>query len=74
MILKQQARLERLRAELNNEKAKLEAVKKEAAELEKYRLERQLADDNLVKQLLRDIKHLRYQCKELQSDGKSLIN
>lgn len=69
MILKQQARIERLRIELKSEKAKLVIMKQEIDELEKNRLESEINLD-MEKQLIREIKHLRYQCKELELDGK----
>lgn len=66
MILKQQARIERLRIELKTEKAKLVIMKQEIDELEKNRLKRERTiDAEVEKQLLMEIKHLRCQCEQL---------
>lgn len=73
VILKQQARIERLRIELKSEKAKLVIMKQEIDELEKNRLESEINLD-MEKQLIREIKHLRYQCKELELDGDAFYN
>nr|WMZ41605.1 TAB2-1 protein [Altica viridicyanea] len=73
VILKQQARIEKLRIELNTEKAKLVIMKDEIKELEKNRLESEIHIE-LEKQLLKEIKHLRYQCKDLELDGEAFYN
>ena len=67
VILKQQARIERLRIELKTEKAKLVIMKQEIADLEKNRLKRECSqtDSEVEKQLLLEIKHLRCQCEQL---------
>lgn len=66
VILKQQARIERLRIELKTEKAKLVIMKQEIADLEKNRLKRERTiDAEVEKQLLMEIKHLRCQCEQL---------
>ncbi|XP_074030581.1 TAK1-associated binding protein 2 isoform X2 [Leptinotarsa decemlineata] len=73
VILKQEARIERLRIELNTEKAKLVIMKQEVADLEKNRLEK-LADIEMEKQLTMEIRHLRRQCKVLELDGEAFYN
>ncbi|KAG5876376.1 hypothetical protein JTB14_032187 [Gonioctena quinquepunctata] len=73
VILKQQARIERLRIELNTEKTKLVIMKQEVADLEKNRLEK-LVDIEMEKQLTMEIKHLRRQCKVLELDGETFYN
>ncbi|KAJ8951558.1 hypothetical protein NQ318_020433 [Aromia moschata] len=66
VILKQQARIERLRIELKTEKAKLVIMTQEVADLEKNRLKRERTiDAEVEKQLLLEIKHLRFQCEQL---------
>lgn len=74
LLLKQKARLERLRTELNNGKERYAALKKEVEELEKKRLEsNHMADKELERQLEMEIKHLRNQCGKLEIDGKNII-
>lgn len=67
MLLKQQARIERLRIELRSEKAKLVVMQKEVTELEEDRLQaiKDKTDAQLAEQLRKEIAHLQYQCKEL---------
>ncbi|CAH1998306.1 unnamed protein product [Acanthoscelides obtectus] len=73
VILKQQAGLNRLYTELINEKAKLERLKEDVVEMENLRRKR-LADKELEKQLLMEIRHLRSQCKSLQPDDGPFYN
>lgn len=71
LLLKQKARLERLRTELNAGKARYTALKKEVEELEKKRLEsNHRVDREIERQLEMEIKHLRNQCGKLEIDGK----
>lgn len=65
-MIKQQARIERLRIELQTEKTKLTVMKQEVAELESKNLHR--ADEELEKQLQREIQHLRCQCERLTTE------
>ncbi|CAG9865322.1 unnamed protein product [Phyllotreta striolata] len=73
VILKQKARIERLRAELNAETARLAAIKREIEELERSRREYENVVDT-EKKLIKDIKHLRYQCKILEIDSDAFYN
>ncbi|VEN43675.1 unnamed protein product [Callosobruchus maculatus] len=73
VILKQQAGLNRLYTELMQEKAKLEKLKEDVAEMENLRRKR-ISDKELEKQLLMEIKHLRSQCKALQPDDGPFYN
>jgi predicted RNase H-like nuclease (RuvC/YqgF family) len=67
VILKQQARIERLKIELRSEKAKLEVMQGEVADLEGNRAKpiEYKIDAEVEKQLRREIKHLQYQCEQL---------
>ncbi|KAJ8923385.1 hypothetical protein NQ315_001943 [Exocentrus adspersus] len=66
VIIKQQARIERLRIELTTEKTKLVIMKQEVAELEKNRLKRkQSMDVDVEKRLQMEIESLRRQCETL---------
>ncbi|KYB26139.1 TAK1-associated binding protein 2 isoform B [Tribolium castaneum] len=67
VILKQQARIDRLKIELRTEKAKLEVMQKEVIDLEGRNrpLAIQPTDAEVEKQLRREIKHLQYQCEQL---------
>ncbi|KAJ3646650.1 hypothetical protein Zmor_024227 [Zophobas morio] len=67
VILKQQARIERLKIELRTEKAKLEVMQNEVADLEGNRVKpiEYKIDAEVEKQLRREIKHLQYQCEQL---------
>ncbi|XP_044253594.1 TGF-beta-activated kinase 1 and MAP3K7-binding protein 2 isoform X2 [Tribolium madens] len=67
VILKQQARIDRLKIELRSEKAKLEVMQKEVTDLEDRNrpLAIQPTDAEVEKQLRREIKHLQYQCEQL---------
>lgn len=73
VTLKQQARIERLRIELNTEKAKLVIMQQEIRELEKSRLESEV-NVEIERQLLQELKHLRYQCNDLELDGEAFYN
>lgn len=69
MVIRQQARIERLRIELKTEKAKLVILKREIAELEEQNVAVvKRADEELEKQLQREILHLQGQCKRLTSE------
>lgn len=71
LLLKQKARLERLRTELNNGKTRYAALQKEVEELENKRLENnRRVDREIERQLEMEIKHLRNQCGKLEIDGK----
>lgn len=63
-VIRQQARIERLRIELKTEKAKLIVLKQEIAELENNNKTNK-ADEELEKQLQKEIQHLRCQCERL---------
>ncbi|CAH1275577.1 unnamed protein product [Diabrotica balteata] len=73
LALKQQARIERLRLELNTEKAKLLLMKQEIQELEKSRLQSEI-NAEIEKHLIKEIKHLRFQCNDLELDGEAFYN
>ncbi|XP_028128056.2 TGF-beta-activated kinase 1 and MAP3K7-binding protein 2 isoform X1 [Diabrotica virgifera virgifera] len=73
LALKQQARIERLRIELNSEKAKLLIMNEEIQELEKSRLESE-KNAEIEKYLIKEIKHLRFQCNDLELDGEAFYN
>lgn len=62
-VIRQQARIERLRIELKTEKAKLIILKQEITELENTQNNK--ADEELEKQLQKEIQHLRCQCERL---------
>lgn len=74
VVIKQQARIERLRIELNTEKAKLIVMKQEVSELESNQnvaIVRR-TDEELEKQLEREILHLRCQCEQLTRECDKL--
>ena len=77
VILKQQARIERLKIELRTEKAKLEVMQNEVADLEGNRVKpiEYKIDAEVEKQLRREIKHLQYQCEQLalEADKSKII-
>lgn len=62
-MIRQQARIERLRIELKTEKTNLIILKKEINELENNQNKK--ADEELEKQLQKEIQHLRGQCERL---------
>lgn len=66
-MIRQQARIERLRIELRTEKAKLIILKQEIAELETTNQSNK-ADEELEKQLQKEIQHLRCQCEQLTQE------
>ncbi|CAG9817660.1 unnamed protein product [Phaedon cochleariae] len=72
LLLNQQARIERLRIEMKTRRAKLETVKQEIEELEKNRL--RLSRQDNENRLLMEIKHLTWQCKDLESDGEAFYS
>lgn len=72
LILKQKARLERLRTELNNSKSRCATLKKEVEDLEKKRLDVRV-DREIERQLELEIKHLRNQCGKMEINGKCCV-
>lgn len=63
-MIRQQARIERLRIELKTEKAKLVVLKQEIADLETIDQNKK-ADEELEMQLQKEIQHFRCQCERL---------
>lgn len=63
VVIRQQARIERLRLELQTEKANLIILQQEVTELENNQNNK--ADEELEKQLQKEIQHLRCQCEQL---------
>lgn len=73
VVIKQQARIERLKIELNMEKAQLIVMQREIAELQNNQNSAaKRTDEELEKQLLKEIQHLRCQCERLQGESNSL--
>lgn len=67
VIIKQQARIEKLKIELTTEKTKLIAMQQDIADLENMENNAmaQKLETKLEQQLLKEIKHLRGQCERL---------